>query len=58
MFKVERRVWGERKVHPCRWIKIILNFKFQVQASRSWTSHPPSKGKVTLQMFLMFKEYS
>ncbi len=32
MFKVERRVWSEREVHPCRWIKIILNFKFQAQS--------------------------
>jgi hypothetical protein len=27
-------------IHPCMWIKIILNFKFQAHASRSCTSHP------------------
>ncbi len=27
-------------IHPCKWIKITLNFKFQAQASCSCTSHP------------------
>jgi hypothetical protein len=26
-------------IHPCKWIKITLNFKFQSQASHSCTSH-------------------
>jgi len=26
-------------IHPCRWIKITLNFKFQAQASCSCRNH-------------------
>jgi len=27
-------------IHPCKWIKITLNFKFQAKSSRSCTSQP------------------
>jgi hypothetical protein len=47
--------------HPCRWIKITLNFKFaklQVQASRSCTSHPPACNNIIFvnDIYLFHKE--
>jgi hypothetical protein len=40
----------ENDIHPCRWIKITLNFKLQAQASHSCISHPP------LQMMVQIKD--